>query len=255
MSTEPILSWLRKVCAAYRVDIVAALKIPGKGPWPITAQNDEDLVRELNSRGHLAPLPKEPAALANIIEVSVVDHILRAASELDGVLTQRGTERGYPDLEISGGSFGSKHFAVDIKVARRNKNQRSTQSRITLYTGNSYFMYPSLHWPGTFRPFQDYAAHIDVIALYNLDSSFHGRVREVELIVHESWRIGSKQRSSTTREYLGAVQSIQALRDGIGDFKSEEEFLRYWRKHPFKIGKAVEIQLKKLLRKPKPPKK
>jgi hypothetical protein len=42
---------------------------------------------------------------------------------------------------------------VDVKVARRGPGRsRNTKSRITLYTGNTYFRYPSVRWPGTFRP-------------------------------------------------------------------------------------------------------
>jgi hypothetical protein len=67
------------------------------------------------------------------------------------------------------------------------------------------------------------------------------------LIVQEAWRIGSKQRSSATREYIGAVQSIEDLRDGHGEFKTEAEFYTFWRKYHFKIGKVVQQQLDKLL--------
>ena len=91
------------------------------------------------------------------------------------------------------------------KAARRAPNRRQTQSRITLYTGNTYFAYPTLHWPGTFRPFADYTEHLDVSWIYTLNQDAPSRVDDLELIVQEPWRIGSHQRSSTTREYIGAV--------------------------------------------------
>ena len=67
------------------------------------------------------------------------------------------------------------------------------------------------------------------------------------MIVQPSWRIASKQRSSTTREYIGAVMEIDALREGRGEFASKEEFYKFWRRYPFKIGKVVQQQLDKLL--------
>jgi hypothetical protein len=137
--------------------------------------------------------------------------------------------------------------ALDVKVARRAPSGRQTQSRITLYTGNTYFRYPSLQWPGTFRPFEDYKTHLDLIALYTFNEESLSRIENVELIVQEAWRIGSKQRSSTTREYIGAVTSIDDLRAGRGEFETPEEFYRYWRGFRFKIGQAVQQQLDKIL--------
>ncbi|MGI8983874.1 MAG: type II restriction endonuclease [Acidimicrobiales bacterium] len=72
-------------------------------------------------------------------------------------------------------------------------------------------------------------------------------VRELELFVHQPWRIASRDRSSTTREYIGAVRDVEALRVGRGAFPTEEEFYRYWRAFPFRIPKAVERQLEKAL--------
>ena len=73
------------------------------------------------------------------------------------------------------------------------------------------------------------------------------RVTDLELIVQEPWRIASKQRSSTTREYIGAVQSLSDLRDGRGEFESEADFYTFWRRYPFRIGRAVQQVLDRLL--------
>jgi hypothetical protein len=246
-STQKLLTWLRSVCAEYRFSPRAVYRRGLRERWPLAANSEKELEDELDSRGHFVPLPKEPAALANVVEVSVVDFLLDRLEREPGVEAKRGTERGYPDVEISGERFGGGHHALDVKVARRTKSGRQTKSRITLYTGNTYFRYPQLKWPGTFRPFQDYASHLDLIILYTFAPETLSRIEDVELLVHEAWRIASKQRSSTTREYLGAVTSIESLREGKGEFASEEAFYSYWRRYPFKIGRAVQKQLDKLL--------
>jgi hypothetical protein len=121
-----------------------------------------------------------------------------------------------------------------------------TQNAITLYTGNTYFRHPNLAWPGgILRPFNDYQSHLDLIALYTFDPTSISRIDDLELIVHEPWRIASRQRSSTTREYIGAIKSIEDLRAGRGEFASPEEFYTYWRKFPFKVGRVVERRLQK----------
>lgn len=244
---ESLIQWLRDACARHRVEPIAVYR-EGRGhEWPVVANDEASLQAELRNGGHFLPLPKEPAALANILEVSLVDFILEELRSVEGATAKRGTERGYPDIEIAGKKFGGDHHAVEVKVARRNRNGRSTQSRITLYTGNTYFRFPKVHWPGTFRPFQDYKSHLDLIVLYTLDENSLARAQSVELVVQEAWRIGSRQRSSTTREYIGAVQAIEDLRAGKGEFETEQAFYAYWRKFNFKIGKAVQQQLDRLL--------
>jgi hypothetical protein len=243
-----LLSWMRDLVSRYELDLVAVFrKNSPQARWPVVADGPDELERELASRGHFLPLPKEPAALANVLEVSLVDFVIEAISQTAEATPRRGTERGYPDIELGGAAFGGGHHAVDVKVARRAKAGRSTQSRITLYTGNTYFRYPSLKWPGTFRSFEDYASHIDLIAIYTLDETIPGRIRDLELLVQEPWRIASRQRSSTTREYIGAVKRLDALRAGEGEFESEREFYDYWRRYRFKIGPTVQQQLDKAL--------
>lgn len=248
-----LLEWLRDAVARYELDLVAILRKNGAtSSWPMQATTPDELERKLAAGGYLVPLPREPAALANVLEVSLIDFLIDEAGELSDAEVERGTERGYPDLELRGAAFGGSSHAIDVKVARRSKSRRATQSRITLYTGNTYFRYPSLHWPGTFRPFEDYASHLDLIAIYTLDESSPSRVQDLELLVHEPWRIASRQRSSTTREYIGAVQRLDDLRRGQGEFETEQQFYDYWRGFKFKIGPTVQRQLDKALAAAKP---
>lgn len=242
-----LLDWLREQCAEYEFDVAALYRRRGDHPWPLIATDDGDLERRLEDGGHFLPLPKEPAALANILEVSLVDYVIEKVEATPGLIVARGTERGYPDLEFTGEALENAFYAVDVKVARRASGGRRTQSRITLYTGNTHFRYPQLRWPGTFRPFEDYAMHVALLCVYDLTPAVHARVSNLELIAHETWRVGSRRRSSTTREYIGAVDSLAALRGGQGEFDSEEEFYRYWRRYPFRIGRAVQQQLDRLL--------
>lgn len=244
--------WLAERCASYEFDVRGAFRPSGVTEWPLVANDPAELEAALSDGRHLLPLPKEPAALANILEVSIVDYVLDGVDELTGGTGQRGTERGYPDLELFGEAFGGGYTAVDVKVARRavakdGRPTGKTQSKITLYTGNTYFRYPTIHWPGSPRPFRDYASHLDILGIYTLREDAPSRVGDLELIVQPPWKIASRQRSSTTREYIGAVQSIDALRAGDGEFDTPDAFYSYWRGYRFKIGPVVQAQLDKAL--------
>jgi hypothetical protein len=241
-------AWLRQRCSEFVFFPAGVYVEQGDHDWPLVAHDPADLTAKLDAGGHLVSLPKESAALANVIEVALVDFLMERLSEVDGASGRRGEERSYPDLEISGDAFEGTFHAVDVKMARLRKSGSQTQSRCTLYTGNTYFKWPTIRWPGMFRPFEDYASHLDIVGIYRLDVGYRGRVHDLELIVHEPWRIASKERSSTTREYLGAVTNIAALREGLGEFESEAAFYKYWRAYPFRVPKAVERQLEKALR-------
>lgn len=244
-------AWLRTVCGEYVFQPVGTyISESPQGVWPLElrAENPEQLVDALRERGHLQPLPTESAALANVVEVSLSGFLLAAAEQVQGLTLVRGTDRGYPDLEFTGRLLNDEIRAVDIKVAMRDRDARvptTTQSRITLYTGNTYFKYPDLPLPGILRPFNDYSGHLDIIVLYTYGGD-DNRVSDIEIAVHEPWRIASRERASTTREYIGAVNKLQDLIDGKGAFEDPDEFYRYWRKYPFKQSTVVVKVLERL---------
>jgi len=248
MPEADVIEWLRARCQEFEFDVSGVFRRRGDHAWPFGAIDPLDLEAKLLAGGHLLPLPREPAALANVLEVAIVDHLLAAVEEDETVVARRGSERGYPDLELGGDRFGGGFHAVDVKVARRDDNPVRTRSRITLYTGNTYFRWPQLHWPGTLRAFVDYESHLDLLVIYSFLPDVPSRVANLELIVQPSWRIASKQRSSTTREYIGAVDVIEDLRGGRGEFDTPQAFYAYWRAFPFRISQQVQRQLDRLIR-------
>ena len=96
----------------------------------MSAGSAPELRRQLTDAGHLLPLPSEPAALANVMEIELRKHLLEAAALTHDAEAAEGTERSYPDLEFSGGAFGDGDRAVDIKCARRSKTGRRLSNEI-----------------------------------------------------------------------------------------------------------------------------
>ena len=239
---SPLLTWLGEHTAGWKPSIVGVFREEAPHEWPITATSPTDLRTQLTDSGHLMPLPSEPAALANVMEIELRQHLLHAAEVSPGVEIIEGTERSYPDLEISGTAFGDGVRAVDIKCARRNKSGTGLKNRIALYTGNTYFLWPQLNFSGILRPFGGYVEHLSIVVVYTFEKNLPERIADVQVLVHETWRIASRKRASATREYIGSISRIDDLVAGEGEFDSPEEFYKFWRDSARKWKKSPEAE-------------
>jgi hypothetical protein len=127
----------------------------------------------LLDNGDRLPLPKEPALIAKLIEVTIIDHLRKKAFALAPRLHVDGDETGrmYPDILLSGPALGHELAAVDVKVARLAPPSatairrahggpvpRVTSSQITLGPFNSYFRYPQFKFPGALAAYGEVEA-------------------------------------------------------------------------------------------------
>lgn len=206
---EDIKKWIRAIYADFEFDITGFSTRQGK----------------------IIPLNLEPGTLGNVIEGVLIAHLHQKLNGRKDVIATEGGFRYYPDLELSGDLFGGKMVALDIKAARRSeRNSNRTQSRITLYSFGTYLKYQDKKFPQTLRPFQDYLHHLDLLAIFDVNS-VEKSVSNFELLVVEPWKIASKTASSATRDYVGAIMEIDKMREERGgEFKSQEDFYAFWAK-------------------------
>lgn len=249
--SSPLLDWLRAQTAGWTPSIVGVFREDAPHDWPVTASSPDDLRITLTEHGHLLPLPSEPAALANVMEIELRENLLEAIADVQNAVITGGTERSYPDLEFAGDAFGGGYRAVDIKCARRKIPKSggpatALNNRIALYTGNTYFLWPQLKFGGIKRPFEQYKELISIVVIYTFKPDLPQRIADVEVVVHETWRIASRSRASATREYIGSVQNIDHLAAGSGEFATADEFYAYWRHSTRNWKKSPEAE--KLLR-------
>lgn len=182
------------------------------------------------SDGTVMPLPAEPALIAKLIEVRLLNRLETVANAVKGLrILGAPSGRVYPDILLTGDRLGDRKVALDVKVARRAKNGRRTDSRITLGPYDKYFRFPDKKLPGSWVAYGLIDWHLDLIVLYDWVGA---KVREVEPLVVETWRVASCHRSSGTRRYIGAVNEIERLRREDGEFSTADEFYRYWRTFP-----------------------
>lgn len=215
-SVDSVVGWLEEQVASYDFDVIGLARRNQRPPYP---------------------LPTEPGALANILETTAVRLLeQQLTNDPSGVRVTRGTERKYPDMELYGGVLGDRVIALDVKVARRGRvplrpgAERRTQSRITLLTGNTYFAQPDELHASILRPYNQYWVHLDWIMLFDIDTEAEmPEVTNVEHVIAETWRVASRRRSSETRNYIGAVDALNALVAKRGEFGSRQEFEHFWR--------------------------
>jgi hypothetical protein len=210
-SLENIKAWIRAVLKQYTFDVRGVLL----------------------KDGTVLPLPGESSLIAKLIEVTLLERFRTVANAVSGLdVLGAPSGRVYPDIWLVGSRLGSEKIALDVKCARRSARGHRTQSRITLGPFDTYFRDPYTKLGGAVLPYGAFTAHLDIIVLYDYDG---GEIKNVEPLVVESWKVGSRTRSSGTRNYIGAVMEIDRLRRERGEFDSKEAFEEYWRSAP--VGK------------------
>lgn len=237
-----LLTWIREQVEGWKPSIVGVFRGDALHDWPIVAGSADELRQRLTETGHLLPLPSEPAALANVMEIELRQHLVDAIARTPGAQVVEGTERSYPDVEFSGPAFGDEFFAVDIKCARRNRSGVGLGNRIALYTGNTYYLWPRLKFSGIRRPFAEYRELLSIVVIYRFEPARPERITDVTVIAHETWRIASRARASATREYIGSISNIADLVAGHGEFGSATEFYDFWRSSARKWKKSPEAE-------------
>jgi hypothetical protein len=207
-TTEHLKRWVRKVLQRYRFDVRGVLL----------------------KDGTVLPLPGESSLIAKLFEVTLLERFRTVANAVAGldVLGAPGT-RTYPDIWLAGSRLGGRKIALEVKTARRARGGKRTESRITLGPYDKYFRHPEVKMSGAVLPYGEFAAHLDIIVLYDYEG---GEINAVQPLVVETWRVASRKKSSGTRNYIGAVMEIDRLRKEQGEFESADEFYAFWRSFP-----------------------
>lgn len=221
-----LLTWLRALFANWTPQVRALIRVGDNDSLPMDALSDEGLLQELQGKGWLLPLPDESAALSNLFETEILD-IVHSALEGEEVTIRKGGSRSYPDFELEGAFFYGGPHAVDIKCARYS--EKSVDSTIALYTGNTYFLFPDLPFPGMLRTFGEYDERIAIVILYRYRPDLLERFSDVRVAIQPAWRIAGTTKPSSTRHYIGSVNRVADIVGGQGAFATEQDFYDYWR--------------------------
>jgi len=176
---------------------------------------------------NIVPFPKIPQAITAMLEDMAKNRIIPMLRAKYECIIEEGGPREYPDITVK---IGKHMFAIDIKTARLEKENRISGFSLGPYTG--YFLHPHER-RGTIKyPYASYYEHIICGIIYKWDerAPTDKMVEIIDIIVQPKWRIASRHSATGTTRHIGSIKELSRLRKGKGDFNSKEEFEEYWRK-------------------------
>ncbi len=135
--------------------------------------------------------------------------------------------RAYPDIILENGVLGKRTIAVDVKTGRRKGNQTG----FTLGSYAGYFRNPDKKMAGCVRPYNSFSEHWAICFIYdwNPDNDSLTMISNIQIVVQEKWRLASRTTGTGTTTAIGSIKDINRIINGQGDFRTEKEFLDYWR--------------------------
>ncbi len=189
----------------------------------------------LDTEKKLHPIPKNIQVQA-LFEYLAKKRIIALAKNWECTITEAKSTREYPDLTLEGGKLGDKVIAIDIKTTRRINNNQI--SGFTLGSYGGYFRHPDVKKPGCRIPYGDFDEHwiVGFIYTWNENADTLHMISDLELIIQQKWELASRTTGTGTTTAIGSIRRIDRLRRGEGAFRSEREFLSYWRNHRLRRG-------------------
>lgn len=182
----------------------------------------------LDTKKKLHPIPKNIQIQA-LFEYLGRERIIDWAKKREIKVIESTNTREYPDLTLLGGPLGKEIIALDIKTGRRDGNRTG----FTLGSYWGYFRRPDKKMAGCRLPYGQFSQHWIIGFIYDWDENadtLH-MVSNIEAIVQEKWKLASRSTGTGTTTAIGSIKDIKRLKNGRGDFKSEKEFLQYWRNY------------------------
>jgi len=199
----------------------------------------------ISQEGLIYPLGSDTKVLSTIFELYTRPLMMETADELGLQLIEPTVQNHYPDFTLCLGDECKKKIAVDVKTTYVTHPEQKFTYTLGGYTS---FIRVGNETKNIVFPFTDYVEHWVVgyvyervaekkaaqHAYYTIDKldDIPLPYRNVRVFVQEKWRISSDRAGSGNTTNIGSITgNIDDFRNGNGPFRSEEEFLDYWRNY------------------------
>lgn len=197
----------------------------------------------LNGKGNLYTLSDDTKLISKVFELVSFPIITKALEPHIQKWETEERQTVYPDLTVILHGAAPNKIAIDIKSTYRRDHEL-----VAGFTLGSYTAYLRPPYTKNIRyPYTNYREHWIVGFIYSRVSGVKPEVshvdkadqvvapiRDVELVVHEKWRLASDRPGSGNTTNIGSIREVSALREGRGIFtrfgeRGRNVFEDYWR--------------------------
>lgn len=195
--------------------------------------------------GKVYALGTDTKVLSTAFELAIRPTLVALAARFGYEVEEPRSQNFYPDFTLKPYGQGDDFIAIDVKTTYR-KNRSGTFS-FTL-GGYTSFIRTDSPTKNIVHSFEKYGSHYIIGFVYSRIASTKSSDAEiyepenvsdipvpysdVDVFVREKWRIAGDVAGSGNTTNIGSViGDIEDFRSGAGIFKSELEFLNYWRSY------------------------
>lgn len=197
----------------------------------------------IDKRKRIYPLNSDTKVISAVFEM-VTSPVIYAYAEKAGMVVKEPEEQNYyPDFTLMKDTGDVNKVAIDIKTTYQSGDD--TKFSYTLGSYTSYIR-ETRETKNILYPYSDYKEHwiigfvyrralsggayepkiYSVDELDKIEVPFAG----VDVFMQEKWKIAGDKAGSGNTTNIGSVNAkLEDFVDGSGVFKSENEFLEYWR--------------------------
>lgn len=206
-------------------------------------QNGYTLCGIVDRKGRVYPLGSDTKVISTFFEIITKRAVADYAKSAGLILVEPEKQNHYLDFTLMRHEEDQEKIAIDVKTTYRKREQSRFNYTMGSYTSyirseteskNIVFPYSQYreHWVIGFvyRRIEGKRELGDTIysfsSLHNIPIPFE----DVEVFMQEKWRIAGDKAGSGNTTNIGSINgTISDFVDGRGIFKSEDEFLEYWR--------------------------
>lgn len=189
------------------------------------------------------PLGSDTKVLSTVFELLTRPAVYAVAQAHGYEVKEPEKQNHYPDFTLYTPGSDRTKIAIDVKTTYRNHAQDRFGFTLGGYTS---FILSGNETKNIVYPFTDYAEHWVIGFVYDrvqlkksADTSTFSVAQiadiplpfaNVEFFIQEKWRIAGKRAGSGNTANIGSIYGHLAdFEKGDGPFKTEEEFLTFWR--------------------------
>lgn len=206
-------------------------------------EGDHDLCGVISSGKNVYPLGSDTKVLSTVFELFSRPVIRQFAEENNFEVVEPTKQNHYPDFTLQKDKRDKRKIAIDIKTTYVTKEGVKFS-----YTLGGYTSFIRNNTKNIVFPFDQYSEHWVLGYVYRrvaLKKSAEHKIytvdeidgiqlpyEDVEYFFQEKWRISGDKAGSGNTTNIGSINgTIEDFREGNGPFKSEAEFLEFWRNY------------------------